>query len=395
MLEITNQKDTFSASHTEKRFEETCKSGTILVIDDELGPRESLKMLLKDSYRVVTSDSGDAGIEYLKHHEADTVILDLKMPGKNGIETLEEIRKFDENIPVIILTGYGDMDAARKAIHLNAIEFINKPFDVQDMRNMVRKACARKEADRKTENLISELSVLNLQLKDKMAKIENMATIGQLSAEIIHDVNNLLTVIYGYTQLLLLETDKDNDANRQYIATIEEEIKKCRNITNSVVELSKIKMEVMPVNINGIVGKVVEFFRNSSISQNIKFSFAADNNIPFVNADAVQVHKALINIVLNAIQAIEKSGEISIQTSRQGNHAVISIKDSGKGICREDICNIFKPSFTTKKNGTGLGLHIADKVINRHKGRIDVKSELNKGAEFIIYLPVFTDAGKN
>ena len=389
MQENMNLKDTSSASGTGKNYEKANEVQTVLVIDDELGPRESLKMLLKDAYRVVTAESGDKGIDYLTKNDADAVILDLRMPGKSGIETLEEIRKLDTGIPVIILTGYGDMETAKKAIHLNAIEFINKPFDINQMREAVKNACARRQNDRKHARMIGELETLNGQLREKMLKIENMATIGQLSAEIIHDVNNLLTVIYGYTQLLIMESDNDNASlNRKYAQTIEEEIMRCKKITSSVVDMARMRMEVEPISLNGIVGKVVDFFRNSSMSKNVVFTLETDGSLPFVKADQVQIHKALINIVLNGLQAIEKSGEILIKTRKLGEYGIILVRDTGKGIDKDVMERIFEPSFTTRDGGTGLGLSIASRVISEYGGRIEVKSQPGKGSEFIITIPL-------
>jgi len=139
----TVQQDISARSVTKNHFDGAEKEGTILVIDDELGPRESLRMLFKDDYNVITVENGDKGIALLKEHNPDMVILDLKMPGKNGIETLEEIRGIDEKVPVIILTGYGDMEAAKKAIHLGTLEFISKPFDIKEIRKIVKESCEK------------------------------------------------------------------------------------------------------------------------------------------------------------------------------------------------------------------------------------------------------------
>ena len=126
MMENTVQRDTSAPLHIKNHFDMQEKEGTILAIDDELGPRESLRMLFKDDYKVVTAENGEQGIKALKEYDPDIIILDLRMPGKNGLETLEEIRDIDEKVPVIILTGYGDMEAAKRAIHLGTLEFISK-----------------------------------------------------------------------------------------------------------------------------------------------------------------------------------------------------------------------------------------------------------------------------
>jgi len=163
---------------------------------------------------------------------------------------------------------------------------------------------------------------------------------------------------------------------------------RCKKITSSVVDMARMRMEVEPISLNGIVGKVVDFFRNSSMSKNVVFTLETDDSLPFVKADQVQIHKALINIVLNGLQAIEKSGEIFIKTRRHGEYGIILVRDTGKGIDKDVMERIFEPSFTTRDGGTGLGLSIASRVISEYGGRIEVKSQPGKGSEFIITIPL-------
>lgn len=390
MTENINPQDISSTLNTKNHSEKDLKIGTILVIDDELGPRESLRMLFKDDYTVIPAESGDKGIKELKHHNPDVVILDLKMPDKSGIETLEEIRRIDEKVPVIILTGYGDMEAAKKAIHLGAMEFISKPFDIKEMRQIVRKACEKRIIEKRSERLIADLNIINKNLQERMAKLENMATIGQLSAEIIHDINNLLAIIYGYTQLLVRELDTHPipDRNRKYIGIIEEEINRCRHITRSILELAKAKENIVDTDINIIVKKIVELFENSTIGKNVSFSINL-NKLPVIKVDPHQIYQAIVNIVLNSIQSIEKQGEITISTGISDRDIRICIKDTGKGIPEEMIGKLTEPFVSIgKEEGIGLGLTIARRVIKNHNGRMEIKSKPGEGTETIIYLPL-------
>jgi len=388
-MENINQQDISSTLNTKRNFDLDTKFGTILVIDDELGPRESLRMLFKDDYTVITAESGDKGIQELKKHNPDVIILDLKMPNKGGLETLEEIRDIDEKVPVIILTGYGDMDAAKKAIHLGAIEFISKPFDIKEMRKIVKRASEKRLIEKRSERLIADLNILNNNLKERMAQLENMATIGQLSAEIIHDINNLLTIIYGYTQILVKELDIQNlpERNKKYIEIIEQEINRCRHITRSILELAKAKKTIVDTDINIIVKKVVELFEHSTLGKNIKFTLQLDK-IPLIKADPYQLHQAIVNIVLNSIQSMEVPGSITITTGLSDNNILLSIKDTGKGIPEKLIQKITDPFITEKEGGTGLGLAIASRVIKNHNGKLKINSQPGIGTEVVISLPV-------
>ncbi|MBN1445829.1 MAG: response regulator [Candidatus Omnitrophica bacterium] len=389
-MENTEQEHTSGQLNIKKDSDIDLKAGTILVIDDELGPRESLKMLFKNDYRIITADSGDEGIEAFRENNPDIIILDLKMPGKSGLETLEEIRMMDEKVPVIILTGYGDMDAAKKAIHLGTMEFISKPFDIAEIRKIVREGCEKRRLEKRSEKLVAELNTLNNGLKERMGQLENMATIGQLSAEIMHEVNNLLTVIYGYAQILMKELDSKNLAagNKKYVNIIENEIKRCKNITRSVITLSKTKMELTDVDINGIAEKIVELFESSNIGKDVKFAAILDKKLPFVKADANQMHQAIVNIVLNSIQSIKGAGSVTLTTGLKDNSVFLSVKDTGKGISGEAINKITDPFFTDgKKDGTGLGLSITARIIKNHRGKLEIKSSLNEGSEFVISMP--------
>src|SRR5437879_839108 len=108
----------------------------ILVIDDEIGPRESLRMLLKPDYQVHTADCVEAGLKLLKEKQPDTIVMDIRMPGMNGIDGLRKIREIDPHLSVIMLTGFGALETAKEAVRLGASDYIRKPFDTGEMRDV-------------------------------------------------------------------------------------------------------------------------------------------------------------------------------------------------------------------------------------------------------------------
>jgi len=175
----------------------------ILVIDDELGPRESLRFLFKDEYDVVCADSVDAGVAELKKQKPDVIIMDIKMPKKSGIEGLKEIRDIDSDISVIMLTGFGSLETAQEAIRHGANDYVKKPFDANEMREIVRKYVDKTRMGRGRLGACSELEALNQQLQSELANKEHLAQLGQASSEFVHDIKNPLSVICGYVQLLM------------------------------------------------------------------------------------------------------------------------------------------------------------------------------------------------
>ena len=140
--------------------------GTILIVDDEVGPRESLRMILKPIYEVYTVGDGHEALRCIHEKSIDLVTLDLKMPGLSGIEVLREIKKFQPDIEVIVITGYGTLNNAQEAIKFGAGDFISKPFNVADIIAIVSKSFERRSYNLKIKNLIQQIKGLRSSLAE-------------------------------------------------------------------------------------------------------------------------------------------------------------------------------------------------------------------------------------
>src|ERR1700674_2190348 len=190
----------------------------VLVIDDEMGPRESLRMLLKPNYQVHTADNVEAGLRILREKKPDAVISDIRMPGTSGIDGLRKIREIDPHVAVIMLTGFGALETAKEALRLGANDYISKPFDAREMRDVIGRNVERTRMQRTGVNASSEIKELNNRLLKELAQKERLASLGQASAEFVHDLGNPLTIVWGYVQLLakkLEESEKTNGAASQ------------------------------------------------------------------------------------------------------------------------------------------------------------------------------------
>src|SRR5205814_9091352 len=157
----------------------------ILVIDDEMGPRESLRMLLKPNYQVHTADCVEAGIKLLKEKQPDTIVMDIRMPGVSGIEGLRQIREIDPHLSVVMLTGFGALETAKEALRLGANDYIAKPFDAHEMQQVINRNVERTRAHRTSENAAAELKELNNRLRRQLAPRECWEAIGQPAAGIL------------------------------------------------------------------------------------------------------------------------------------------------------------------------------------------------------------------
>ncbi|MGC9065248.1 MAG: ATP-binding protein [Candidatus Ratteibacteria bacterium] len=370
------------------------EKNTVLIIDDELGPRESLRILLKDSYNVYLATNGDEGISMVKTHVVDAVVLDLRMPGRSGLETLEEIRKINPDVPVIVLTGFGTLEAAQKAVHLNIFEFISKPFDINEMKECIRRAVEKNKINLSARAIINQLNNLNTNLEQKIHELEKFAMLGELSAEILHEINNPLTIILGYVQILMQEMAAQNSATTeeawQYLKVVENEVKKCQTIAKSFLNASKHSFKRTVVNVNKIIENMICFLRDNPLTKHVNFVCDFEPDISLVLASPEQMQQVFTNLFINAMEAMDGNGTIRIETKNQSGKVIVKISDSGKGVPQELLEKIFQPFFTTKSiKGTGIGLSISKKIIEAHGGQIYAESQPEKGTTFTLCFPAY------
>src|SRR5437764_9904924 len=191
----------------------TAEQPKVLIIDDEMGPRESLRMLLKPNYQVHTADNVELGLQLLQENAPDAIVMDIRMPGTNGIDGLRKIREIDPYLSVIMLTGFGALETAQEALRLGANDYINKPFDAHEMRDVISRNVERTRVHRTGETAAAEIRELNNRLLKERAQKERLASLGQASAEFVHDLGNPLTIVWGYVQLLAKKLDQSESEN--------------------------------------------------------------------------------------------------------------------------------------------------------------------------------------
>ncbi len=209
----------------------------VLVIDDEMGPRESLRMLLKPSYQVHTADSVERGLQLLSEKKPDAIVMDIRMPGVTGIEGLRRIRQIDPHLSVIMLTGFGALETAKEALRLGANDYISKPFDAREMREVISRNVERTRLQRTSESAASEIKELNNRLLQELAQKERLASLGQASAEFVHDIGNPLTIVWGYVQLLAKKLEESENGDEPECASAPTKSSRSSNKTSGSVAI--------------------------------------------------------------------------------------------------------------------------------------------------------------
>jgi signal transduction histidine kinase len=374
----------------------------VLVIDDEMGPRESLRMLLKPNYQVHTADCVDAGIKLLKEKQPDAVITDIRMPGASGIEGLRRIREIDPHVAVIMLTGFGALETAQEALRLGANDYINKPFDAREMREVIGRNVERTRLHRTGVNAAEEIKELNNRLLKELAQKEHLASLGQASAEFVHDLGNPLTIVWGYVQLLakkLEQSEKENGAksqNSKELQIIEQNVRLCRELLTMWQSYGSVEAAPhKPISVSALVREVVKGVAAMAAQNGVELKSNICDEACTLLGDSTQMTRAIQNVIINAVQAaLEKKGTVTVTCVRKDFYVDVRVEDTGYGIAPAQLAKIFDPYFTTKqgKSGTGLGLYITKKVVEDHNGSIKVDSTPQIGTSFTIRLPLLNNS---
>ncbi len=371
----------------------------VLVIDDEMGPRESLRMLLKPSYQVYTAENVEAGLRILREKKPDAVISDIRMPGTSGIDGLRRIREIDPHVAVIMLTGFGALETAKEALRLGANDYISKPFDARDMREVIGRNVERTRIQRTGVNAAAEIKELNNRLLKELAQKERLASLGQASAEFVHDLGNPLTIVWGYVQLLakkLEQSEKENGSanptSAKELHIIEQNVRLCRELLTMWQSYGSVEASPhKPISVTKIVREVVKGVEPMAVQSGVELQCDICDDACTLLGDSVQIMRAIQNVIINAIQAsAEKKGSVSVNCTSKDFYVDVRVEDAGYGITPAQMAKIFDPYFTTKqgKSGTGLGLYITKKVVEDHNGSIKVDSTPQVGTTFTIRLPL-------
>jgi two-component system, NtrC family, sensor kinase len=227
----------------------------------------------------------------------------------------------------------------------------------------------------------------------QLAQSEKMASLGQLAAGVAHEINNPLTGVLFYASLLLERTDLDEDA-KQDLNYIVEDANRCKNIVKSLLVYSRStdsNKRIVPI--NDIVEQSLKLIRDQKKFRNIQIRKYLSQEMMLINADTSKLNQVIINLVINAVDAMKGNGRITLHTYKDRPHkkVFLEVKDTGEGIPRENLSKIFDPFFTTKEVGksTGLGLSIVYGIIEEHGGRISVKETGSKGTTFILEFPLY------
>jgi signal transduction histidine kinase len=223
--------------------------------------------------------------------------------------------------------------------------------------------------------------------RTQMSRAEHLATLGELATGLAHEIRNPLAGIAGVIEIVARDLPSTSPA-RAVIKDVRQEIAQINRIVTDLLETARPHPpHIRLSNLNTTVEHAVMLARQQVLSKPIKIELQKSPDLPEVEHDSDQIHQVVLNLLLNAVQATEGAGTVRVEISSQDGCASVVVSDTGRGIQPQHIPNIFRPFYTTKGNGTGLGLSLARRIVEEHHGRIEVSSAVGKGSKFTVFLP--------
>lgn len=225
--------------------------------------------------------------------------------------------------------------------------------------------------------------------QNQMSRAEHFATLGELAAGLAHEIRNPLAGIAGVLEIVGRDLP-ENNAARAVIADAKQEAVQINRILTDLLETARPRPpQFRPADLVATAEHAVVFARQQAVTKRIHIELEAKRELPAIEHDPNQINQVLLNLLLNAVQSMDKPGaiQVSLDVDEAAESALITVTDEGKGIPPEHIGNIFRPFFTTKGHGTGLGLSLARRTVEAHGGKIEVTSQVGKGTCFVISLP--------
>jgi two-component system, sensor histidine kinase and response regulator len=396
---------------------------TLLIVDDEEGPRQALRVIFAGDYNVLVAEDGYAAIELAQTRAIDVAVLDIRMAGMSGIDVLERIRFVDPTIGVVMMTAYETTETLRQAMRLNASDYISKPFDIATMRGAVNRALGRRAGGIEARSSVEKVEELKTELHRQKMDEEVLRSRTDIYASVLHDMNGPLTIISGLTQLInqrIGEKDaivgEDLEATKDHLQRITRQVTNCAEISRRYLSfLRQNPNENLRVSVNEILGDVSELLRFHPAVKSHDLSIQRmpqDATAGISGTDLIQI---LLNLTVNALQCTSEKHRVEI-TAEQLDETLkmdllrngpsdryvnldgfsnvapivaVKVQDNGSGMGPEILAQLFEAYFTTKPRGqgTGLGLCIVQRLVKESQGAIHVHSVAGEGTTFTVYLP--------
>ncbi len=398
------------------------------MVDDEEGPRQSLKVVFKRDCDILLASSGEEALEIVRDHPVDVAILDIMMEGMSGTELLAHLKQMDPAIEVVMLTAYETIDTARQALRHGACDYLNKPFDIPTMRAAVARAIAKHRFSVNLTRTNQKLQRLQREIRDQRVQEELIRGQGEIYASVLHDINGPLTVISGFVEIINHSMEDVASLEGERLESVREDLQKLTRQVSRCFEISRRYLsflrrnsnEVPRVSITQILSDLRELLirHPSAHGHELVVKSSGDHLVGQINGtDLLQI---LLNLTINAFQCTDVSHRVEVSCRilsevPDANHftnsdrsrainlagldavppiAAITVRDDGPGIAPEHVVRMFQERFSTKnaEQGTGLGLSIIRRLVEAANATLVMETVPQEGTMFTLFVRVNDEA---
>ena len=378
----------------------------VLIVDDEEDLRYVYTRQLRgDGYLLDTAADGEEAIEKIRATEYAVILTDMRMPRKDGLAVIAAAREHLPDAEIIVLTGHGSLENALQAFKAgNIFEYLLKPLDdIGVLNTVVARAIERRNLRKHNRELFEQLQRAYEELRQKSEMLiqnEKMSAIGVLAAGVAHELNNPLTAVVGFAQMIAEKlkasrptnwNDTEYERAQQALENLVQGAHRARDIVGSLLRFARAtKPDARTlVDINQTLRDAFVFTEHLLLRHGIVLEKRLAPELPPVWGNSARLQHVFTNLLINAQQATPSGGIVRVITERadEPKGVWVHVEDTGEGIPPDALEQIFEPFYTRKAQGTGLGLSIAKQIIEEHGGEIRVESEFGKGARFSVFLP--------
>jgi len=374
----------------------------VLLVDDEPSIRLTMGEFLKRAgYTVLLAPDYDTAVTH-NADGLDVAVIDINLPGKSGVHLLQKLQTADVYIPVIMITGEPNLSVIPEIVRSGAYDFIPKPIVKDVLLSAVARAAEKKRLTDEKRRLEHEIKLyaeeLEMRVAERTAELfethkrlvqqERIAALGRAAAQVAHEVKNPLAGLLLYSLHLKSKIDKSSESEAALVDKIVETINHLIDTVERILGFARpITITPRSANLNQIVNDVLDLLRPQITANDIDVHVSLNETAAPAMIDESSMRGALMNLILNAVEAMPEGGRLTITSDRNEQGLRLEISDTGHGISEEAVKDIFEPFYTTKEQGLGLGMPYAKKIIEQHGGNITCDSRPGEGTTIRIVLP--------
>ncbi len=380
---------------------------TLLIVDDEPDVLDSLRHLFHRRYRVLTAESGAAGLALLAKEDVHVILSDQRMPGMTGDQFLKNAREMKPDCIRLLFTGYAEIQTVIDAVNKGGIfRYIHKPWDSGELEAVVGQAAEQFELLSERNRLVSELQQANSMLLEANRDLAETDQLKTAFLEVAsHEFNTPITIVQGLSELLKLVNPNREPSELEIVTQISESAGQLARLVATMLKLLQAgdfrhPLRIVKTDLAGLLREVAAQAAPFISARNLRLDLHVPETLGDFAIDRDKVSDAVVNLMTNAIKFTPDGGEVRLTARLEGDDAVIEVADRGIGLEPRALAHLFEPFFTEfdtaqhssgdfgfRKRGLGLGLSLVKKFIELHGGTVLAESVPGQGTRIVLTIP--------